>query len=187
MANIKKFLIAVLALAALICGQPANAVGHKVVFSNQSPELELGASVTLTLRLDQPIICDPSVTCQVAIDFTGSTPTGITIAPTQVVWQSSEWSQERTIEVALAADATDLQGQTITVTGQLTTNSSYYAPETPSFTVNVPAAIDPPVAYSVGTQLGNTGSNDFAPIILGSGLIALGTTVRLFARKRVRK
>ena len=104
-----------------------------------------------------------------------------------MVWQSSEWSQERTIEVAVAEDATDLQGQTLTITGQLTTNSSYYAPETPSFTVSVPAAIDPPVAYSVGTQLGNTGSNDFAPIILGSGLIVIGAAVRLFARKRVRK
>jgi hypothetical protein len=186
MANLKKYLISLLAIVVLFIAQPASAANHKVSFSDASPELALGASVDLTMTLDQPIICDPSVACQVEIDFS-SLPAGITVSPSTVTWLNSEWSQLRTITVAVDANATDLEGQTTNIVGQLTTNSSYYAPESPTIALSVPAVQVPDVVAYNQRGLSNTGSNTDSLFLVGSAFLISGIAVTTLVRKRARK
>jgi LPXTG-motif cell wall-anchored protein len=185
MAKTKKLFIALLALVAIFVAQPASAVSHKVVFSDSAPDLAPGGSVNLTMRLDEPIICDPGLVCKIDLDFS-NLPTGITVTPAQVTWLSADWAQDRTITVSVDANATELEGQTLNIEGQLTTNASYYAPETPTFALTIPAAVPDVVAYN-HRGLANTGSNDDSLAMFGGAFLISGIAVSALARRKVRK
>jgi LPXTG-motif cell wall-anchored protein len=185
MAKTKKLFIALLALVVIFVAQPASAVSHKVVFSDSAPDLALGGSVDLDITLDQPIICDPGLVCKIDVDFS-NLPTGVTVTPTQVTWLSAEWGQPRTITVSVNENASDLVGQTLNIAGQLTTNASYYAPETPTFALTIPAAVPDVVAYN-HRGLANTGSNDDSLAMFGGAFLISGIAVSALARRKVRK
>ena len=182
---LKRFAAALLVIVLGLLAQPAFAVSHKISFSDGAPELELGGSTTLILRLEQPIICDQQVTCEVVLDFGGSLPAGITVTPSSVTWDYTEWSQERTITVSVDASAESLAGQTSTVAGIVTSAATYYSGFAPSFEVTVPAATLPPVEY-VKRTLANTGSNDLAIFASGLLLIGAGATAVRASKKRSR-
>lgn len=182
MTSLKRFAAASLVIVLALFAQPAFAVDHKISFSDGAPELELGGSTTITLTIDQPIICDQQVTCEVVVDFSGSLPQGITVSPSSVTWAANEWAQPRTITVDVAADAEALVGQTSTVAATVTSAATYYDGFAPSFEVTVPAAELPPIEY-VKRTLANTGSNDLG--IFASGLLLVGaglSAVRLGKR-----
>lgn len=182
MTSLKRFAAACLVIVLGLIAQPAFAVGHKIAFSDGAPELELGASTTITLSLDQPIICPSQVNCDVVVDFGGALPQGLSVTPSSVTWTSAEWSQQRSITVSVDADAESLAGQTTAIGATVTSASEYYSGFAPSFEVTVPAAALPPVMYDKRT-LSNTGSNDLA--IFGAGLLLVGAGI--FVRKAARK
>jgi hypothetical protein len=183
---LKRFAAVLLVIVLGLIAQPAFAVSHKITFSDGAPELELGGSTTITLRLEQPIICDQQVTCDVVLDFGGSLPQGITVSPSSVTWNYTEWAQERTITVSVDASAESLAGQTSTVAGIVTSAATYYSGFDSSFEVTVPAATLPPAEYDKRT-LANTGSNDLVLFASGLLLIGSGATALRASMKRSRK
>jgi LPXTG-motif cell wall-anchored protein len=183
MTTLKSIAAACLVIILALFAQPALAVAHKISFSDGAPELELGGSTTLTLTLDQPIICDPQVTCDVVVDFSGSLPQGLSISPSTVTWTASEWAQPRTITLNVDANADNLAGQTSAVGATVTSASTYYSGFAPSFELTVPSATLPPVEYDKRI-LANTGSNDLVIFALGLALIGAGTSAVRLSKKR---
>lgn len=177
MTYLKRFAAAGLVIILGFIAQPALAVGHKIIFSNGNLELELGASTTITVSLDEPIVCPSQVTCDVVVDFGGSLPQGISISPTTVSWATSEWTQTRTITVTVDESAENLVGQTAQIGATVTSASEYYSGYAPSFGVTVSAAAVPPIVYDQPT-LSNTGSNDL--LFFTSGLFLVGAGFAAF-------
>ncbi len=182
MNSLKRFAAACLVIVLGFIAQPAFAVAHKITFSDGAPELELGASTTITLSLDQPIICPSQVNCEVVVDFGGALPQGLSVTPSSVTWSSAEWSQQRAITVAVDADAESLAGKTTAIEATVTSASEYYSGFAPSFEVTLPEAAVPPVMYDKRT-LSNTGSNDLAHIGAGMLLVASGLLIRRGSHK----
>lgn len=172
MTYLQKFAAACLAIVVAFVAQPAFAAGQRILLSDDSVEMQLGDLTSVTLTLDAPIICaDQTVICDVVIDFGSSFPQGVDISPTSVSWAANEWFQARTINLAIDSNAESLIGQTVTLTGAVTTNTSYYAGLTPTISLTVPANSTPPIAYETRV-LAATGSNDY--LLLGAGLLLIG-------------
>lgn len=165
----------------LLAPQAATAASGKIQFDIENSVLALGESTTVTIALDQPIICADPARCSVTLDFTASVPAGMTVTPASINWTANEWAQARTVTVAVSEDANDLFGQTVSIGGTVESGSEYYQGYQGAFDVNVPA----PIAYNQRT-LANTGSNDLAlGFELGLALLMILAGLRL--KRVVRK
>ena len=187
MSLLKKLAAALVVVAAAFASQPAFATTQRILISDETVQMQLGDLTSVTLTLDQPIVClDQSLVCDVVVDFGSTFPQGVEVSPTSVTWAANEWFQPRTINLSVDSNAESLIGQTFTLGATVATNSNYYTGLTPSITLSVPADSTPPIAYDTRT-LAATGFNDYLLITVGLTLVAAGTTIIRVRNRGVRK
>ena len=126
--------IAVQASAAYAVGRVSPAPASSTVTEGQSYDV--------VFTLDAPIIAisdpDPNVT----LSLTPDDPSRLTLSPTTVEWDASEWFQPRTLHVTAVADGIHDLSNTDVVHVATTSESEYYSGFATSFTVNI-TDIDP--------------------------------------------
>ena len=98
MSLLKKLAAALFVVAAAFASQPAFATTQRILISDETVQMQLGDLTSVTLTLDQPIVClDQNLVCDVVVDFGSTFPQGIEVSPTSVTWAANEWFQPRKI------------------------------------------------------------------------------------------
>ncbi|MGZ6005642.1 MAG: Ig-like domain-containing protein [Candidatus Saccharimonadales bacterium] len=160
----------------LNCGQ-AMAFG-KIYSTPASVTLAEGASTTVTLRLDAPIICPLlSPTCQVDLHFHSSNPSQLSSSPFTITWQYTEWAQTRTLTIDSIDDGIYTGDQNLTLTATAVSNSIYYSDYIISIPVTLTEASLPPApAISDKTvDVKNDGKTTRVDVLAGLNDIDPGT------------
>lgn len=124
-------------------------VGHVLgagrIFSvPASKTLPEGVATTVSVRLDEPIICSVMDSgCGVDLTFVSSKPSQVTDGQS-IHWAANEWNQFRTMTISTTNDHIYTGDQTITLSATAVSNSEYYN----GFTITIPVTLtelsDPP-------------------------------------------
>lgn len=142
----KNIAIAAVCLSALYWPSLVSAqFNPRVNLSPDSIAVPVGTSSPITVALEEPIIC-PAVTpaepCQVLLELTFPSNTGVTFNPSSLVWEPENWNQAQTFEVTVAAGtlvATANGSDVIT----LSSRSELYSGFQPGFQLTVGAVVSP--------------------------------------------
>jgi hypothetical protein len=112
--------------------------------SAQNPRVNLSPD-SIAVALEEPILC-PAVTpaepCQVLLELTFPSNTGVTFNPSSLVWEPENWNQAQTFEVTVAAGtlvATANGSDVIT----LSSRSELYSGFQPGLQLTVGAVVSP--------------------------------------------
>lgn len=169
--------------------QPAFATG-KINATPGSVTLVPGQSVQVSFALDEPIICQGSP-CNVVLDFSASQSQGVTVSPSVLTWNNTEWAQPRLMVVTLSAQTPATQSQTVTLSATADSNSVYYDNfiETVAVSLVIPPAPSPsPSATPIPSEnnaLVRTGSIAESALLIGTGALVGG--LGFVAYRRVSK
>jgi hypothetical protein len=180
-----RFTIFFVLLIGCVVASGGTAFAQKVSKSPPSVTLTEGQSTTIDLALNAPIICSGSPpVCDVQLPFTSSNPSQVTVSPNPVVWNSTDWSQLRTLTITALDDGTYSGDRTVTVSTAAVSSSLYYS----GFAVSIPVTVhninqaptpatgnksititDPTAATTVDVLSGVGGSPDAASLSITSG------------------
>jgi hypothetical protein len=170
--------------------QPAFATG-KIVSTPGSLTLTPGQSSQLSFALTQPIICptDPAQpTCNVVLNFSASQSQGVTVSPTILTWDSTEWFQPRLMTVTLSAQTPATQSQDIVLSATAVSRAAFYdaVVETVTVSLDIPPAPSPSPSVtpipSENNALVRTGSNTVPALLIGTGALVTGFGVVAYRR-----
>ena len=142
----KNIAIAAVCLSALywpslVYAQP----NPRVNLSPDSIAIPVGTSSPITVALAEPIFCPvvtPAEPCQVLLELTFPSNTGVTFNPSSLVWEPENWQQAKTFEVTVAAGtlvATANGSDVIT----LSSRAELYSVFQPEFQLTAGAVVSP--------------------------------------------
>ena len=166
--------------------QPALGSG-KINATPGSVTLTPGQSTQLSFSLSNPIFCPNDLaqpTCNVVLNFSASQAQGVTVSPTTLTWDSTEWSQPRLMTVTLSAQTPATQSQDVVLSATAVSRAVFYNAfvETVTVSLNIPSAPTPspsvtPVPspdQSANNALVRTGSNTVPALVVGAGALVGG-------------
>lgn len=178
---------------AVLAASPASAVGGKIAPNLANYDIAKGDDSTVTLRLDEPIICpDGTLVCEVTIDFSSAFPAGITPNPSSITWSMDHWSEARYVNFTVDLNAAQSLGTVLTSSAVAASASEYYSNYHPVFTITIPdpnTSTPTPSPTPTPTEiaesgLANTGSNSGELFGLGALFLAVGSLVRIISAKK---
>jgi hypothetical protein len=133
----------------LLAAGPAYAAG-KVAPNPRTFTVSEGGLQNVVFTLDAPIIAmSPNPT--VVLTFTIDDPTRLSLSPTTLVWQTTEWTQPRTLQVSALLDGIHDLSNSVTVHVTTASASAYYDNYTTSFTATITDIDPPPTTTTVAT------------------------------------
>lgn len=194
----KKFTAVAITAGLVILSNPAFATGGKISSNNAAVSINPGNGENATITLDAPMVCPQgTLVCQVTIDFSNAFPAGITVNPSSITWDASQWSEPRTLNLAVDLGSTLTLGSSFTSTATATSASEYYngylmdevitIPDPNAPTPTPSPTTTPPVQPGDNERdltLSHTGVDVMPEVYLGVGLVLVGALASVLARKR---
>jgi hypothetical protein len=123
-----------LLLSQFLLGITTAHASSKVSISPTAPAvLSAGATITFTLRLNEPIICFGSPSeCKVSVTFTNPSPETITLNSTTIEWLRDDWSEQRDLTATVSDALTYTSPSSVRITSIVSSESEYYRNFVPS-------------------------------------------------------
>lgn len=146
-----------LAMVLLATSQAASAAPGRVAADPSPVTIPEGATASITVTLDQPIIAatpDP----EVVLDLTIGDPARVALSTNQLVFAATEWRTPKTLTVTALDNAIHDLTPAVTVTGLVSSASEYYNRYRVTITVNivdndpVPTTTTPPTSTTPATS-----------------------------------
>jgi hypothetical protein len=140
----------------LIGSTPARAAG-KVSLSQSTIDIAEGATATVSVTLDEPIIAPPDTEPNLYLNIVASQSNRVTFSANPVTFLPTEWAQTKTFTITAVDDALHNASNTITLTLTAVTGSEYYKNYTTTLilhlTDNDPEQTPTPAALPTATPL----------------------------------
>ncbi len=168
-------LVGALALAT----SPAHATPGRVALSPDPANLARGESTTLTVTLDEPMICIEADPCQLVLDLSTGLPEGFTLSPSVVTIAANQWWQPVQLTATLDVDAPAIDGNEFTISGTADSGSEYYD----AFQTSVTFTIEPD-APAAEDELAHTGIGDGISAAFAASLLSVIFASALISRRR---
>jgi hypothetical protein len=148
----RRLAVGALGVVAIVVALPGVAfAAGKVSPAPQTFGVTEGNVQDVVFTLDAPIIGPGPGPADVTLSFTPSDPSRISVSPSTLHWDASEWPQPRTLHVTAIHDGVHDASNTVTVQVLTTSASAYYSGYTTSITATI-GDIDPaPTTTTVTT------------------------------------
>lgn len=181
MLKIPAVAVATLSLACSIAlvASPATASTGRIAITPDPITLTPGVPATLTLDLDEVMICIEADPCQLVLDLSVGLPDGFTISPSVVTIDATAWAQVVELTATLDEDSPLNTDDEFTVSATAVSGSEYYN----GFQTSV-AFIVGPEAPAVDDELAATGVTNHVAAAFAVGLTSMAAAIALVTRKR---
>lgn len=139
--------VCIFALLGLILHGQTAVAANKITVSPSTVTITEGASQNVTISLSEPIICPDPLDCDLSLSFNSSDPQA-SATPYPLVYQTSEWAQNKTLTIHTTADGIFSADKHITLSATTESNSEFYK----GYVVTIPVTItniDPPPAPDI--------------------------------------
>ena len=139
----------------------ASAWAAKVNSNTTAVTLTEGGSQTITVTLDEPIICsDPQDVCDVEIQIGSSDPTRVSTNIATLNWPANQWFQSRQFTISAIADGIHNASNTVVLNySPIASNSEYYSNFDPASITVTLNDLDPAPATTTTTPAANPTAN----------------------------
>lgn len=175
-------LATVAAISAIaMAASPAGATVGKISLTPDPATISRGESVTISVALNEPMICIEADPCQLVLDLSDDLPTGFTFDPAIVTIDATAWYTVVPVTATLDADAPSIEGNEFTVSPTAVSGSEYYDLYQPAITFTV---IDPDEPTQAPDELAATGTPDAYAPLAGLALGAIAVAVAVSRRSR---
>jgi hypothetical protein len=104
--------------------------------SPSSVTIDEGVSQTVSISLDEPIICAGMGTCQVSLSFTSS-DSRISTSPLPLLFAAGEWNTPKTLTISVSNDNLATGNKSTSVSATAVSGSEYYN----GYVVTIPLTI----------------------------------------------
>lgn len=117
---------------------PTQVMAAKINLSHPTIELTEGQSQTVTITLDEPIICpDMDETCNVQVSVSSNDEDRVSILNSPVIFPYTDWSHSYTFTITAIDDEIDNGDTTPIITLTTLSNSEYYSNFSPSLSLHI--------------------------------------------------
>lgn len=168
--------------ALALMASPAYAINGRIALSPDPASLTRGESTTVTISLDEPIICIEADPCELVLDLSNDLPDGFSFDPAVVTIDSTEWFQPVNVTASLDTDAPSIDGNEFTVNSTAVSGSEYYDGFETSVAFIITDDNEPAPSED---ELAQTGISDALAPLGALALVAIGvaSAVRLRSRQ----
>lgn len=167
--------------ALALMASPAHAINGRIALSPDPASLTRGESTTVTISLDEPMICIEADPCELVLNLSNDLPDGFSFDPAVVTIDSTAWFQPVTVTASLDADAPAIDGNEFTVSSTAVSGSEYYNGFQTSVTFTITEDDEPVPAEN---ELAETGVSDALAPLGALALVAVGVAYAVGMRSR---